>query len=82
MNRILQYTVHFEQDEDGIFIATVPVLRGCHSFGSTLEEAEKNIQEAILCYLEGLEKVGEEIPIEAETHAALDKPIQVSLSTA
>ncbi len=36
-----QFTVVFEQDEDGVFIATVPALQGCNSFGSTLEDAEK-----------------------------------------
>ena len=47
-------TVHvpvlIEQDEDGVFIVSVPTLRGCHSYGHTVEEAMANITEAVqLC---------------------------------
>ena len=81
MEKTYQYTVIFEQDEDGIYVVDVPALPGCHSEGRTLKEAEKNIREAILCYLEGLQVVGEEIPIEQPTRLPLAKAIQVSLST-
>ena len=57
-----QFTVKFEQDEDGVYIADVPALQGCHSFGDTLEEAERNVQEAITGYLEMLQKHGKPIP--------------------
>jgi predicted RNase H-like HicB family nuclease len=39
-------------------------LRGCHSWGSTYEEAVKNAEEALLGYLEALQKNGESIPEE------------------
>lgn len=38
--------VLIEQDEDGVFIVSVPTLRGCHSYGYTVEEAIENIKEA------------------------------------
>jgi len=38
--------VIIEQDEDGVFIVSVPTLRGCHSYGATLQEAMRNIAEA------------------------------------
>jgi predicted RNase H-like HicB family nuclease len=41
------FHVKIEQDEDGIFIATVPALPGCVSDGSTREEALENVQDAI-----------------------------------
>lgn len=42
--------VLIEQDEDGVFIVSVPTLRGCRSYGRTVEEAMKNIAEAaVLC---------------------------------
>jgi predicted RNase H-like HicB family nuclease len=81
MKKTYEYTVVFEQDEDGIYVADVPALPGCHSEGRTLKEAEKNIREAILCYLEGLQVIGEEIPIEEPAHLPRAKAIQVSLST-
>ena len=80
MKKIYRYTVTFEQDEDGVYIADVPALPGCHSHGYTLEEAEKNIQEAILCFLEGLQIVGEEIPVEEPPPVVLTKTIEVSLA--
>ena len=57
-----QYKVTFEQDEDGVYIADVPALQGCHSFGHTLAEAEKNIREAIAGYIEARQKVGDPVP--------------------
>jgi predicted RNase H-like HicB family nuclease len=44
--------VVIEQDEDGVFIADVPVLPGCHTQGRTREEAMANLREAISLYLE------------------------------
>ena len=42
--------VLIEQDEDGVFIVSAPTLRGCHSYGNTVEEAMRNIAEAVeLC---------------------------------
>ena len=39
-----------EKDEDGVFVASVPSLRGCYTEGDTYEEVIKNIKEAIaLC---------------------------------
>lgn len=38
--------VLIEQDEDGAFIISIPTLRGCRSYGLTLDEAMKNITEA------------------------------------
>jgi predicted RNase H-like HicB family nuclease len=52
----------FQQDEDGVFVATCPSLPGCVSQGRTREEARQNVQEAIDLYLKSLRKHGEPIP--------------------
>jgi predicted RNase H-like HicB family nuclease len=39
------------QDEDGVFIAECPSIPGCISQGTTEEEAEGNIKEAIMACL-------------------------------
>ncbi len=48
--------VHFpilvEQDEDNMYIVSCPVFQGCHTYGKTIDEAMKNIQEVIEMYLE------------------------------
>lgn len=48
----MEYDVVLEQDETGAFIADVPVLPGCHSWGETKQEALENVREAIMLYLE------------------------------
>lgn len=44
-------TIHLpliiEIDEDGVFIVSCPVFKGCHSYGATVEEALANIREVI-----------------------------------
>ena len=51
MKKTLTFKVIINQDEDGIFVASCPAIPGCHTQGSTYEEAEKNIQEAIKLFL-------------------------------
>jgi antitoxin HicB len=58
----MKYRVVFEQDEDGMFVATCPSLPGCLSQGRTRQEAQQNIQEAIRGYIRSLQKHGEAIP--------------------
>lgn len=55
----MKFMVVLEPAEEGGFDVSVPALDGCFTQGDTEEEALKNAQEAILCYLEGLEKVNE-----------------------
>ncbi|MEK7673458.1 MAG: type II toxin-antitoxin system HicB family antitoxin [Patescibacteria group bacterium] len=40
------------QDEDGIYMASVPTLPGCHTQAKTMKLLQKRIQEAIELYLE------------------------------
>lgn len=49
-----QFQVIFIQQDEGGFTVEVPDLPGCISEGDTLEEAQKNIAEAIELYLETL----------------------------
>jgi len=43
----MKFLITITQDEDGLFIAECPSIPGCVSQGKTIEEAERNIQEAI-----------------------------------
>jgi len=36
-----------ETDEDGIFIVSCPVFKGCHSYGNTIDEALDNLKEVV-----------------------------------
>lgn len=49
-NNNISFPVIIELDEDGVFIVSCPVFKGCHSYGYTIDEAISNITEAIeLC---------------------------------
>lgn len=62
--KVLSFSVIYEEDPEGGYVVSVPTLAGCHTQGETIEEAEKNIKEAILLYLESLEAHREKIPEE------------------
>lgn len=44
-----------EPDEKG-YHGFVPLLKGVHTVGKTIEQTKKNLDEAIQCHLEGLIK--------------------------
>ena len=39
MAEVKTYRVVYELDESGHWIATVPAIRGCHTYGRSLSEA-------------------------------------------
>ncbi len=47
-----KFTVVIEQDEYGYYVATVPVLRGCHTQAKTLDTLMKRVREVIQLCLE------------------------------
>ncbi len=55
----MKFIVVLEPAQEGGFNVSVPALDGCFTQGETEQESLKNAKEAILCYLEGLEKVNE-----------------------
>jgi predicted RNase H-like HicB family nuclease len=56
------FTVLLERDEDGVFIGTAPSLKGCYSYGKTLDELMANLKEAIEVHLEVLGTEEEKLP--------------------
>ena len=40
----LHLPIIIEMDEDGYYIVSCPLFRGCHSYGVTVDEALKNIR--------------------------------------
>ena len=60
-----EFDVIVERDEDGMYVASVPALRGCHTQAKSLDKLMSRIREAIELCLEvedeptgGLEFVG------------------------
>ena len=52
----------FYSDEDGGYIADVPDLKACSAFGSTPEEALKELESAKAAWLEAARNAGKPIP--------------------
>jgi predicted RNase H-like HicB family nuclease len=48
----LRFSVVIERDEDGIYVASIPELPGCHTQASTLDDLMVRIREAVELYLE------------------------------
>lgn len=62
--KTLTYRVIIQPDGKQ-FHAYVPALSGCHTFGKTIQEAQKNINEAIQLYVESLNALGEPVPVDS-----------------
>jgi len=52
MKKKVNLTILIEKDEDGVFVASVPALRGCFTQVKTYEELIPRIKEVVTLYLE------------------------------
>jgi predicted RNase H-like HicB family nuclease len=41
-----------EMDEDGFFIVSCPLYKGCHSYGKNIDEALDNLKEVVAMCIE------------------------------
>lgn len=57
----MKYLIVIEPTSTG-FSAYSPDLPGCASTGASLDECQRNMQEAIEFHIEGLQLEGEEVP--------------------
>lgn len=51
-----RYRVVLERDEIGAWIATVPSVPGCHSYGRSLVEARRRVREALGLWVEDADR--------------------------
>ena len=58
----MKFRVLIEPDEDGVFVATVPMLPGCVADGKTRADALSSVREAVEMYLESLREHGDPVP--------------------
>ena len=65
--RVHEYTAVFQPNELGGYTVTVPSLPGLVTEGKDLEHARSMAKDAIQCYIEGLKKTKEPVPVERET---------------
>jgi predicted RNase H-like HicB family nuclease len=78
--KALAYTLTIEaHPEEAGYLAFFPAVPGCHTWGSTYEEAVKDAEEALIGYLEALQKNGEDIPEEEHPVGEVSLGVFVSL---
>jgi len=48
----MKYRVVLDRDESGAWIATVPAVPGCHTYGRSLVEARRRVRDALSLWVE------------------------------
>lgn len=62
------FPVVIHKDPDSCFGVTIPDIPGCFTAGATIDEAIRNVQEAVECHLHGATTAPQPAPL--ETHLA------------
>jgi predicted RNase H-like HicB family nuclease len=65
--------VYFERDENRVWLARVPAIRGCHTYGRTLDQARRRLREALSLWVEDAENT------ELVEHVRLPAPVRQAL---
>ena len=52
-----------EQDEDGLYVAECPALKGCYAQGRTFEEALEHVKDVIGMCIEELREEGQKVDL-------------------
>lgn len=51
------FTVSYERDEEGWWVADVPDVPGCHTQGRTIEQARERILDALTLYVDDTDHI-------------------------
>lgn len=62
IKRAYSYQINLIPEKEGGYTVLVPLLPGCLSYGSIIEEATRNAQEAIELHLDNLASHDQPIP--------------------
>lgn len=63
---IYTFRVMIEKDGKG-YHGFAPTLKGVHTYGTSIAETKRNLNEAIQCHLQGLMKEGASVPKEEDS---------------
>lgn len=69
----MEIPVAIFKDEGSVYGANVPDIRGCHSWGNTIDEALRNAKEAIYSHVATLLELGRPVDISQSTIEALSQ---------
>ena len=79
-----RYRAVFKRDETGTWIASVPDLPGCHTYGRTLAQARRRLREALSVWVDDADdaELEEEIRLPKRVLAAVDRSVEARRSAA
>jgi len=72
----VRYRAVFERDESGAWLARVPRIRGCHTYGRTLDQARRRLREALSLWIDDADAI--ELIDEVRLPARAQKAIRAS----
>jgi predicted RNase H-like HicB family nuclease len=72
----MTYRVQVERDESGAWIARVPAVPGCHTYGRTLRQVRGRIREALTLWVDDADTV------DLEWHVRLPAAVRKEIRTA
>lgn len=78
--KVYSYQVNLIPESEGGYTALVPLLPGCVSYGSSIEEATQNAREAIELHLENLAVHNQPIPRDNLSVCMFTTTVQVTPS--
>ena len=68
-----KYTVRYEHDEDGWWVASVKGVKGCHTQGKSIEQARTRTREALSLFVEdaATAELVDDVVVPVETRRAI-----------
>ena len=78
MAAVTTYKAIFQRDESGAWLARIPAIRGCHTYGRTIEQARHRLREALGLWIDDPERaaIEEEIRLPSRLKAAIARSRQ------
>lgn len=70
--KVGHYTAIFQKEPEGGYTVVVPSLKGCVTYGKTIDEAKKAAREAIKSYLGSLAKDKIKAPSDIDFVSTID----------
>lgn len=64
--KLYTFRVIIEPEKPRGYHGFVPIMKGVHTYGDTIQEVKKNLKEAMKCHVQGLLKDREPVPQEGE----------------
>lgn len=78
--KIHHYTAVFQKEPEGGYTVIIPSLKGCVTYGKTVEEATRAAHEAIESYVGSLMKDKEEVPADISFVSTIDVSVRTPVS--